>query len=200
MNQISELEVFFDYICPWCYLSIVSIDRIQKECGIPIQWRAFPLHPEIPEQGIELPAVFPDLKPDSGRGKDRMRSVAEELGLPLGETRKTVSNSRRAQELGKWAESMGKGDLFRKAVFHAYFIEGRNIARFEELENIAISAGLPVDQVSLVLDKGLFAKSVDSDWNMSEKLGIVGVPFVIYGEGALAGFHSFENYLKLLKK
>lgn len=200
MNHNPKLEVFFDYVCPWCYLNTVSIDRVQKEYGIVVDWKAFSLYPEIPEQGIELSELFPGQKADSARGKDRLRSAAEELDLPLVENRKTVSNSRRAHELGKWAESMGKGDLFRKAVFHAYFIEGRNIARFEELENIAISAGLPVDQVSLVLDKGLFAKSVDSDWNMSEKLGIVGVPFVIYGEGALAGFHSFENYLKLLKK
>jgi predicted DsbA family dithiol-disulfide isomerase len=92
-----------------------------------------------------------------------MRSAAEELGLQLGENRKTVSNSRRAPELGKWAESMGKGDLFRKAVFHAYFSEGRNIARLAELENIARKAGLPAEQVTLVIDKGLFAESVDSD-------------------------------------
>lgn len=129
-----------------------------------------------------------------------MRSAAEELGLPLVENRKTVSNSRRAHELGKWAESMGKGELFRKAVFHAYFIEGRNIAQLAELKNIASTAGLPADQVTLVPEKGLFAESVDSDWHMSEMLGIVGVPFVICEEGALAGFHPAEDYIKLLGK
>jgi predicted DsbA family dithiol-disulfide isomerase len=200
MNDNSKLEVFFDYICPWCYLNSVSIDRIQKEYGIDVDWKAFSLYPEIPEQGIEWSALFPGQKSDSNRGKGRMRSVAEELGLPLGENRRTVSNSRRAQELGKWAESMGKGDLFRKTVFHAYFSEGRNIAQLAELENIASTAGLPADQVSLVLDKGLYAESVDSDWHMSEKLRIVAVPFVICGEGALAGFHPVEDYIKLLGK
>lgn len=200
MSDNSRLVVFFDYICPWCYLNNLSIDRIQKEYGIAVDWKAFSLYPEIPEQGIGLSALFPDQKADSGRGKDRIRSAAEELVVPLIENRKTVSNSRRVQELGKWAESMGKGDLFRKAVFYAYFREGRNIARLAELENIASTAGLPADQVTLVLDKGLFAESVDSDWHMSEKLGIVGVPFVIYGEGALAGFHPFEDYEKLLEK
>jgi predicted DsbA family dithiol-disulfide isomerase len=200
MKNNPKLVVFFDYICPWCYLNTVSIDRIQKEYGIVIDWKAFSLYPEIPEQGIGLSALFPDQKPDSGRGKDRIRSAAEELGLPLGENRKTVSNSRRAQELGKWAESMGKGDLFRNAVFHAYFSEGRNIAQLAELENIASTAGLPANQVTLVLDKGLFAESVDTDWHMSEKLRIVAVPFVICGEGALAGFHPVEDYIKLLGK
>jgi predicted DsbA family dithiol-disulfide isomerase len=200
MNYYPKLEVFFDYICPWCYLNTVSIDRVQKEYGIVVDWKAFSLYPEIPEQGIGLSALFPGQKPDSGRGNDRIRSAAEELGLQLGENRKTVSNSRRAHELGKWAESMGKGDLFRKAVFHAYFSEGRNIAQLAELKNIASAAGLPANQVTLVLEKGLFAESVDSDLHMSEKLGIVGVPFVICEEGALAGFHTVEDYIKLLGK
>jgi len=200
MNYYPKLQVFFDYICPWCYLNTVSIDRVQKEYGIVVDWKAFSLYPEIPEQGIELSELFPGQKPNCGSGKDRMRSAAEELGLQLGENRKTVSNSRRAHELGKWAESMGKGDLFRKAVFHAYFSEGRNIARLAELENIARKAGLPAEQVTLVIDKGLFAESVDSDWHMSEKLRIVGVPFVICEEGALAGFHPVEDYFKLLGK
>ncbi|MEA5114460.1 MAG: DsbA family protein [Geobacteraceae bacterium] len=200
MNHNPKLEVFFDYICPWCYLNTVSIDRVQKEYGIVVDWKAFLLYPEIPEKGIELSELFPGQNPNSGSGKDRMRSTAEELGLPLVENRKTVSNSRRAHELGKWAESMGKGDLFRKTVFHAYFSEGHNIAQLAELKNIARTAGLPADQVTLVLEKGLFAESVDSDWHMSEKLGIVGVPFVICEEGALAGFHPAEDYIKLLGK
>jgi predicted DsbA family dithiol-disulfide isomerase len=45
-------------------------------------------------------------------------------------------NSRRAQELGKWAEALGKGDEFRKVVFKAYFADGKNIAKFLVLKEI----------------------------------------------------------------
>jgi predicted DsbA family dithiol-disulfide isomerase len=43
--------------------------------------------------------------------KLRLKQVADELGLPLGD-RKMTFNSRLAQELAKWAESKGKGDEF----------------------------------------------------------------------------------------
>jgi predicted DsbA family dithiol-disulfide isomerase len=56
----------------------------------------------------------------------RMRNIAGELGLPFGDRQKTY-NSRLAQELGKWAESQGKGDEFHDAAFRAYFAEGLNI-------------------------------------------------------------------------
>lgn len=164
-----------------------------------MRWTVFPLHPEIPEQGMELSALFPDRKPDSGPArKGRIRTTAEELCLPLGEKRTTVSNSRRAQELGKWADNMGKGDLFRKAVFHSYFVEGTNIALIPVLEDIASEAGLPAGQVATVLEKGLYSEAVDNDWRRSRDSGIMAVPFFIYGDNALAGFHPHEDYVKLL--
>lgn len=176
-------------------------DRIEKEYGIPIRWTVFPLHPEIPEQGVEVAALFPNRKRDDApAGKGRIRTAAEELGLPLGEKRTTVSNSRRAQELGKWAEAMGKGELFRRAAFHAYFVEGRNIALIPALEEICRSAGLPAERAADVLESGRFADAVDADWRRAREFGILAVPFFLYGEEALAGFRPFDDFRKLMGK
>jgi predicted DsbA family dithiol-disulfide isomerase len=178
---------------------MVHTDRVVKDYGIRIRWTLFPLHPEIPEQGMELSVLFPNRRPDSEPSrKGRIRRTAEELGLPLGEKRTTISNSRRAQELGKWAETLGKGDRFRSAVFHAYFVEGRNIAVIPVLESIASAADLPADQVAAVLDKDLFATAVDEDWRRARESGILAVPFFIYGDNVLAGYHPFGEFAKLL--
>ena len=67
---------------------------------------------------------------------DHMKQVAKEQGLPFGD-RKMTFNSRLAQELGKWAEQMEKGDAFHDAVFRAYFADGRNIADANVLADIA---------------------------------------------------------------
>ena len=177
----------------------MSVDRLVKEYGIETRWSVFPLHPEIPEQGMELTVLFPHRQPDDAPArKGRIRTIAEELGLPLGEKRTTVSSSRRAQELGKWAESMGKGDLFRKAVFQAYFVANSNIALFPVLERIAAHAGLPADQVVTVLEKGFYSEAVDEDWQSSRNRGIMAVPFFLYGENALSGFRPYGDYVKLV--
>jgi predicted DsbA family dithiol-disulfide isomerase len=178
---------------------MVHTDRVVREFGIRIRWTLFPLHPEIPEQGMELSVLFPNRRPDSEPSrKGRIRSIAEELGLPLGEKRSTISNSRRAQELGKWAETRGKGDRFRSAVFHAYFVEGLNIASIQAQEKIVSAAGLPADQTAVVLGKGLFAAAVDEDWRRARESGIMAVPFFLYAENALAGFRPFDEFAKLL--
>ena len=74
----------------------------------------------------------------------RLRKVANEVGLPLGKRERTF-NSRLAQELGKWAESEGKGYQFHNAVFRAYFVDGKNIGKTPVLVDIAESLSLPVE-------------------------------------------------------
>ncbi len=121
----------------------------------------------------------------------RLKKVAEELGLPLGERKKTY-NSRRAQELGKWAESRGKGDEFHDAVFRAYFADGKNIARAAVLAAIVKGMGLPEKEVREVLKKRTFQDAVDSDWELAYQLGISSVPTFVVDDEAVVGAQPYE--------
>lgn len=127
----------------------------------------------------------------------RLRRVAAEVGLPLGDRTRTF-NSRRAQELGKWAEEQGRGDQFRAAVYRAYFVDGRNIAHPEELKGIAVSAGLPGEKAMQVLTEGRFAAAVDADWQRALALGLTGVPTHLYNGRVLVGFQPFEAFRRLI--
>ena len=86
-----------------------------------MQWRAFPLHPDTPQEGLSLEKLFANYPVDVNQIMRRLKTRAAELGLPLGERKKTY-NSRLAQELGIWAESKDRGDAFHMAVFKAYFV------------------------------------------------------------------------------
>ena len=172
-------------------------DRLQREYGVDLRWTVFPLHPEISEEGMELSDLFRGRNFDVEAMQQRLAIVADEVGLPL--VRRTrIASSRRAQELGKWAETMGKGDQFRRCMYHAYFAEGRNIAILPELEIIAEAAGLPKDEVYDILAQSLFAEAVDADWARARELAVTAVPFHLFGEKTLVGFHPYEDFVKLV--
>ena len=97
------LQVFSDYIWPWCYFSTGRIEKLIENFEIEVQWRAFPLHPETPEEGLTLEELFAGRNIDIPSAMARLKRVAKELDLPWGERKKTY-NSRLAQELGKWAD------------------------------------------------------------------------------------------------
>ena len=121
----------------------------------------------------------------------RLKRVAGELGLPWGE-RKMSFNSRSAQELGKWAESQGKGDEYHDAVFRAYFVDGRNIAKTDVLLELAAAVGLPAEEAGEALQTGAFRESVDSDWALAGKMGIDCVPTFVVDDRPLAGAQPYE--------
>ena len=123
--------------------------------------------------------------------QERQRRVAQDLGLPWGERKKTF-NSRLAQELGKWAETKGRGEPFHQAVFRAYFVDGINIGEKASLIKLAESAGLPGKEAEEVLETRKFRREVDADWSLSHQRGITAVPTFVIGNRAVVGAQSYE--------
>jgi len=177
----------------------VRTDRLQREYGIELRWTVFPLHPETPEEGLELAELFGGREEQIRATQARLRQLAEDEGLPLAERSRTC-NSRRAQELGKWAQEQGKGDLFRLAVYRAFFVEGRNIALVDELAPIAEAVGLPGNEARAVLAAGSLAAAVDADWQRARELGVTAVPTHLCAGRRLVGFSPWEDFVRLIWK
>jgi predicted DsbA family dithiol-disulfide isomerase len=135
---------------------------------------------------------------DVEKAKARLRHVADELGLPFGERKRTY-NTRLAQELAKWAESKGKGDSFHEAVFRAYFVDGKNIGNTDELAALANSIGLPEQEARSVLESRTFREAVDSDWSRSYAFGVTAVPTFVIDRHSVVGAQPYEALEGLLK-
>ena len=176
----------------------MRIDQLKKNYNIKVRWAAFPLHPETPDDGLTLEELFAGQPIDIKKVMTRLKQVAGELGLPLGERKKTY-NDRLAQELAKWAESEGKGDPFHEAVFRAYFVDGKNIGRADELVALAKSISLPEKKARSVLELRTFRGAVDSDWSRSHALGITGVPTFVVDQQTTVGFQPYEEFELFLK-
>ena len=171
-------------------------EQLRREFGLDLIQTCFPLHPETPEQGQSLAQLFAG-RLDIPRMLARLKQVADSLGLPFGERTYTY-NSRRAQELGKWALQQGGGEAFDQAVFRAYFAEGENIASPEILLAIVAKIGLPSAEAAEVLEQRTWASAVDADWQRARELGITAVPTVIYQQRKLVGFADAEDYRRLI--
>jgi predicted DsbA family dithiol-disulfide isomerase len=134
---------------------------------------------------VDIPAIL-----------DRLKSVAAECGLPFGERTMTY-NSRRAQEAGKWAESLNRGEEFHMAVFKAYFVDGLNIARIPVLIELAESVGLK--GVEEVLAKGTFKEAVDNDWRYSRRCRVTAVPSFLAEDRMVVGAQPYSVLEELVK-
>jgi len=120
------------------------------------------------------------------------------LGLPLGERKKTY-NSRLAQELGKWAETKGKGDEYHDAVFRAYFVDSKNIAKTDVLMGLVKAVGLPENEAREALQMRTFKEAVDSDWDLAHRMGISAVPTFVLNHQTVVGAQPYEVLEQFLR-
>jgi len=163
-----------------------------------VRWTAFPLHPETPEDGQSLEDLFAGRPINIPEMLTHLRNTAQQLGLPFGDRRMTF-NSRRAQELGKWAENGGRGDAFHNAVFKAYFAHGLNIAADTVLMDLARSVDLDPQEARTVLEQGQYRDVVDRDWQRSRLMGITAVPTFVMNRQRLVGAQTYQDLARFIQ-
>ena len=199
MTDTATLEIFSDYVWPWCYFITGRIEKLQKEYDISIIWKAFPLHPETPEEGRTLEDLFAGRPINIKEVLEHLNRTARELDLPFGK-REMTYNSRLAQELGKYAEHEEKGDDFHNAAFRAYFADGQNIGLKSNLVKLGVSVELPEEQVREVLEQRLFKTAVDEDWSRSHQMGVTAVPTFIMNGMSLVGAQPYDKLVEMVER
>jgi len=185
MADSVTLEVFTDFVCPWCYLSTPRIERLREKFEIDIQWVYFPLHPETPREGLLLTELFKGRNFDLEAAHARLKSLLDSEGLPF-HSRTHTFNSRLAQELAK------AFDAVRDPLYREYFEHSRNIADPEVLVEVARCVGVDEGEARSVLADRTFSQAVDEDWEKARLYGISGVPSFVAGNRKLTGAHPFD--------
>jgi predicted DsbA family dithiol-disulfide isomerase len=127
----------------------------------------------------------------------RMKALMEAEALPYGERRATY-NSRLAQELAKWAQGQPDGDRIHQALFRAYFVDGKNIAKPKILLEVVKQVALSATEAFQVLESHVFKDAVDADWRRSWDLGVTGVPTYMIGGFKLIGAQPYEELEKFV--
>ncbi len=192
-----ELEIYSDYNCTWCYFDRPTVKRLEKEYDVKTCYRAFPLHPDIPKQGMPIEELFGHNIPLMTDKMQALEKMAASLGLPLAK-RTTISDTRLSQELAKWAETRGKLKEYQDAVYTAYFSGGLDISDRSVLTEITEAGGLSKLEALEIIEIKAFGSAVDKDWDRSEKLGIMVAPTYIMNGARLTGSQPYEKLEQLI--
>ena len=196
MNN-QKLEVFTDYVCPWCYLGDSRIKKIKNEFKVDIQLIHFPLHPETPTEGRTLIELFGSNQEDIDQKNERMKELMILENLPY-KNRTHTYNSRLAQEIGAWAQSIDNETSIHDNFFEAYFVQGLNVGLESVILDVVSKSGLNPEEARKVIKNRLFMKNIDDDWNKSRNYGVTGVPTYVYQKQSMVGAQPHENLVEFL--
>lgn len=197
MSNPITLEVFSDYVCPWCYLGENRVKKLKENYDINVKLIHFPLHPDTPQEGRALMDLF-SCGPEEIQIKNiRMHGLMEADGLPF-KDRSHTYNSRMAQEVGSWADTQPSGEKIHDKFYEAYFVDRRNIGDADVILDVVKSVGLDETATKAVIDDRSFKDVVDADWAKSHSYGVTGVPtFVSEGQGVV-GAQPYEALVEFV--
>jgi len=188
------IEIYADFTCPWCYISLDRLDRLAKERSVRLHWNPYQLRPDIPAEGVPLDSILPPARMQ--RAEAAIREAAEAAGLPLNRPA-LLPNTRLAHEIGRFAESKGLDDAYHQAMLRAYFAQARNIGDTQVLADIGAAVGMVRDEILETLETGRYRADIERATDAAFAGGIRSVPNFIFGSGKrFSGAQPYEEFLR----
>lgn len=199
MSDRLSIVAYSDYVCPWCYIGMQRIERLQQEFPVDVEWRPFELHPETPKTGADL----------TGRLGSSVRAVAymnniialaHESGIEIKMPR-VVANSHLALEAAEFAREHGGFDAMHRALFEAYFDGGCDIGDPDVLCEVAREAGVDDQGLRQALADQRYEEAIDRATEAAREQGVLSTPTFVYEGGfQLVGAQDYNVFSSITSR
>ncbi len=203
----AQIDIFSDPVCPWCLVGLTrlnnAIARFETPGAIGISHHPFLLDANTPEQGEDVVEM---LQRKYGRSPDemweRLENEAKSSGLELDMRKQKWRNpSQKALALIVAAHEKGTQHALALALSHACYMEAKNIADTEVLQDIGAAHGFNAKEVAELVNSPEVIKAVEAKARWAPEAGITGVPFFVFNnEFILSGAQPEAVFDAALKK
>jgi predicted DsbA family dithiol-disulfide isomerase len=208
-NNIITIDIWSDIVCPFCYVGKKklekAIEQLQLQNNVVIRWHSFELSPDFPK-GVSMPATT-YLTEKRGYPLAQLQQAQQHLteqgkryGITFNFSKSLSFNTFDVHRLWQWSKTAQKEQEFKEVFMHAYFTEGIDLSKEENILILIKQLGLDEQKATEILKSNDFSEEVLNDQKTARELGIVGVPyFIINGNQVISGAQDdrvFENALK----
>jgi predicted DsbA family dithiol-disulfide isomerase len=210
-----NIDIISDVVCPWCYIGKRQIEAAlalyaQKNPGADrprVTWRPFQLNPQLPPEGMSRQDYVVQ-KFGAARAQDiyaRVAAVGAEHGIAFAfdkiarQPNTVAAHSLIALAGGQHTD--GLQDRVKEAFLQAYFLDGIDLTRTENLVAIATAAGLDQAHAERCLADAQSRRAVEPEDQRARAIGVEGVPFFIFnGKLAVSGAQGSAALLDVMRQ
>ncbi|WP_338524571.1 DsbA family oxidoreductase [Pseudomonas batumici] len=205
----SNIQVAYDFICPWCWIGEENLERALVAADLSVDshitFLPYQLNPDMPVEGMDRKA-YRSAKFGSWARSQAMDAQVTAAGRAVGlkfdyeraeKTPNTLAAHRlvwREQQAGRNASSLVK------AIFKAYFGEGRDIGDLNVLADIAAETGLDRAKALGFLESGEGTTELLELEAATKASGIRSVPSIHIGAHVISGAQPLEVMAQVLRQ
>jgi predicted DsbA family dithiol-disulfide isomerase len=191
-----QVLVISDFVCPWCYLGLVEIERVEREYLVELRHVPYLLDPSTPPEGKPRRQMTRPGDPPT-----EMELRAEAAGIRFTRGRERTSSSVLAHEGAEFAHESGRAGPYAREMFRAYFTDLEDIGNPEVVLRVGERAGLEVDGLRHALEAHTYRQRVLDAVGWTREAGVSGVPTFVFGDRfALSGAQDAAVYDSIMQR
>ncbi|MFM9871871.1 MAG: DsbA family protein [Fimbriimonadaceae bacterium] len=130
------IKVAHDFNCPWCWIGIKQMERLQSEFDIKFDLVGYELMPEELPWGDAAPKPEPDPRRPVTPSRMELAYAASRVEAPP-KVQPSKMRTHNALLATEYAKSVGVGFDFAHRLYQAYWLEGVVINDLDELTRLA---------------------------------------------------------------
>src|SRR5699024_9389690 len=188
-NIKMKIEVWSDYVCPFCYIGKrkfeAALEQFAHADQVEVAYKAFELDPN--SKAYDGQDYYEELAKKFGsidQVKQMTANVKEQsaqVGLNYDFDKMKPTNTFTAHRLTKFAEKEGKGNEMTEAFCHSHNIDSNDIGSLYDLADIAQAVGIDSEQAKTVItDETQFKADVQAELQSARDFQITRVSFFIF--------------------
>lgn len=205
--QKIKIDIVSDVVCPWCYIGKrrieKAINQLQGQYEFDVSYLPFELNAQVPKAGLDQKQYLTTKFGGDDRFKQltqHVTSVAATEGLQFDfNKQKVMPNTRDAHRIIWLAKQTGNQLEVKEAFMKAYFEEGVDLSKPENLVAIAVKCGMGESQVWSLLNSDEGLAEVITTEQLNQQRGVSGVPFyIINDQYGISGAQPTEVFVQAL--
>ena len=196
---MNPIDFYFDFSSPYGYLASQKIEALADRHGRSVDWHPMLLGVVFKQTGAapltEVPVKGPYSKRDFARSA-RFHGV--EFNMPPVFPIPAQAPSR----IVLWARQKNAADAGRvaKALYRAFFVQGRDISKPEVAAEVAGEQGFDAAQARASVDDPAIKDALRREVEGAIAAGVFGSPFVVVDGEPFWGLDRFDQIERWLKE
>jgi len=191
MAMTMKIDFVSDVSCPWCVIGLDALEQALARLGgqvVPdLHFHPFELNPGMPPEGQDITEHIAEKYGATPEQSTANREAIRARGAALGFTfsmdkRGRIYNTFDAHRLLHWAQLEGHQYALKRALFTAYFTDGKDPSAHAVLVALAREVGLNPERAAAILASDEFAADVRAQERFYLEQGIHSVPAIIINE------------------
>jgi 2-hydroxychromene-2-carboxylate isomerase len=192
------LEFFFDYGSPWSYYAFTQVPVIAKAAGAEVLYRPMLLGGVFKATGNQSPA---ELNVPSKRAYSRLefQRYGARYGIPFTHNPHFPINTMTLMRGAAWAELEDRLLPYSTAMFHAMWVEPRNLGDAAILAPVLTSAGFDPADFMAGIERADVKQRLRATTEEAVARGVFGAPTFFVGKDMFFGQDRLDFVAEALR-